>query len=191
MSQSDIKIIKQVKDGDVAAFATLVSRYEHLAFTLALSITKNKEDAEEVAQDSFVKAYKNLSSFKGKSKFSTWLYQIIHNTALSKVRVKKQLTHPIDSNIEDRSIHLSESENNKLERLDRKKILKKAISKLNDDEGFIVILYYYQELSIEEITTATNYTASNVKVKLHRARKNLQEQLQIIMQGEAKTLIQN
>ena len=191
MSQSDNKIIKQIKGGDVAAYATLVSKYQNMAFTLALSITKNREDAEEVAQDAFVKAYKNLALFKGKSKFSTWLYQIVHNTALSKIRIKKHHTHPIDNHLEDRNIKLSESENRNLERLDKKRILKEAIKKLNEDEGFIIILYYYQELNIEEIAIATGYSESNVKVKLFRARKNLYEKLQIIMEGEAKTLIQN
>ncbi|MCW3806022.1 RNA polymerase sigma factor [Plebeiibacterium marinum] len=191
MSQSDNKIIKQIKGGDVAAYATLVSKYQNMAFTLALSITKNREDAEEVAQDAFVKAYKNLASFKGKSKFSTWLYQIVHNTALSKIRIKKHHTHPIDNLLEDRNIKLSESENRNLERLDKKRILKEAIKKLNEDEGFIIILYYYQELNIEEIAIATGYSESNVKVKLFRARKNLYEKLQIIMEGEARTLIQN
>ena len=84
MSDSDKKIIGQVIKGDVSAYALLVNKYQSMAFTLALSITKNREDAEEVAQDAFVKAYNNLNTFKGKSKFSTWLYQIIYRTALSK-----------------------------------------------------------------------------------------------------------
>ncbi len=190
MNHSDKKIITQIKKGDISAYASLVNRYQNMAFTLALSITKNKEDAEEVAQDAFVKAYKKLDTFKGKSKFSTWLYQIIYRTALSKIRNKKDIWVSTDEN-EKRNINFGSYEQDYLERLDKKKILKLALNKLNEDEGFLLILYYYQELSIDEICSLTEYTESNVKVKLHRARKNLYSHLQLLMNGEAKSLIQN
>ncbi len=190
MNYSDKKIINQIKKGDISAYASLVNRYQNMAFTLAYSITKNKEDAEEVAQDAFVKAYKKLDTFKGKSKFSTWLYQIIYRTALSKLRIRKENWLSTDEN-EDRNINFGTYEQDYLERLDKKKILKLAINKLNEDEGFLLVLYYYQELSIDEICDLTDYTESNVKVKLYRARKKLYHNLQVIMNGEAKTLIQN
>ncbi len=190
MNHSDKKKISQIRKGDIAAYASLVQRYQSMAFSLAHSITKNKEDAEEVAQDAFVKAYKKLDSFKGNSKFSTWLYQIVYRTALSKIRIKKEPTHSMNDN-EDRNINYGTYEQNNLERLDKKKMLKLALGKLNEDEGFLLVLYYYQELSIDEISSVTDYTVSNVKVKLHRARKNLHSQLQLLMNGEAKSLIQN
>ncbi len=191
MANSDFKIINLVKQGDISAYATLVNKYQHMAYTLALSITKNREDAEEVAQDAFVKAYTKLESFKGKSKFSTWLYQIVYRTALSKTRLKKHNTQSLDEKPENRVMQLSTSEDHNLERRDKKKLLKIAINQLNEDEGFLLILYYYQELSIEEIALLTDHSESNVKVKLFRARKNLHDQLQRIMNGEAKILIQN
>ncbi len=187
-SQGDNIILKQIKQGDVSAYALLVERYKNMAYTLALSIIKNSEDAEEIAQDAFVKAYKNLGSFKGKSKFSTWLYQIVFNTALSKKRIKKQQWQSIDEkNVGGEGLIEFQSDN--LERIDRKKIINIAIKKLKEDEAFLLILYYYQELNIDELADATGYSQSNVKVKLHRARKNLYEQLQIIMNGQAKSLI--
>ncbi|MGQ1784433.1 MULTISPECIES: RNA polymerase sigma factor [unclassified Saccharicrinis] len=188
-SQGDKIILKQIQQGDVSAYAILVDRYRNLAYSLAVSITKNNEDAEEVAQDAFVKAYKNLRSFKGKSKFSTWLYQIVYRTALSKMRIKKQQWQSLDEN-EVKSEKLSENQPESLERLDRKKIIKTAISRLKEDEGFLLILYYYQELNIEELAELTGYSVSNVKVKLHRARKNMYEQLQTMMNGRAMSLIQ-
>ncbi len=190
MNHSDKKIITQVRKGDIAAYASLVKRYQNMAYSLAHSITKNKEDAEEVAQDAFVKAYKKLDTFKGNSKFSTWLYQIVYRTALSKIRLKKDIYKPTNKE-EDRNINYGTYEQNHLERLDKKKMLKLALSRLNEDEGFLLVLYYYQELNIEEISSLTDYSVSNVKVKLHRARKNLYSQLQILMNGEAKSLIQN
>ncbi len=182
-------IIKQVNQGDVAAYAILVKRYQQMAYTLALSITKNKEDAEEVAQDAFVKAYKNLSTFKGKSKFSTWLYQIVYRTALSKIRIQKHHTQEIDDKVMNNDL-LKENQPNNLEQLDRKLIIRVAIDQLKEDESFLLILYYYEELTVDEIADSTGLSESNVKVKLHRARKNMHDQLQTMLNGKAKTLIQ-
>jgi len=190
MSDSDKKIIGQVIKGDVSAYALLVNKYQSMAFTLALSITKNREDAEEVAQDAFVKAYNNLNTFKGKSKFSTWLYQIIYRTALSKIRINKPIHNSI-SEKEDKNPNLAYDSSEPMERSDRKTILKKAINYLSEDEGFLIILYYYQEQTIEEIAETTQLTVSNVKVKLFRARKNLHDVLQRLMNGQAISLIQN
>jgi len=188
-SKEDNLLIEEIKSGKVEAYSALVDKYKRMAYTLALSITKNSEDAEEVAQDAFVKAYKNLNTFEGKSKFSTWLYQIIYRTALSKVRIKKQFNQNIDD-LNEIDIKLDSYQIDHLERFDKKKIIKIAISKLKEDEAFILVLYYYQELSIEEISKTTELSTSNVKVKLHRARKNMLAILQKLMNGKAQSLIQ-
>ncbi len=188
MSNNDKKIIQLVKKGDVSSFSILVERYQDMAFTLALSILKNREDAEEVAQDAFVKAYKNLGSFKGKSKFSTWFYQIVYRTSLSKLRVAKHRYESID-NLSSKQGDPDSFEQNKIDRLDKKKMLKAAINQLKEDEGFLVILYYYQELNIEEIAQCTDFSVSNIKVKLFRARKNLYNIMQKLMDGKAEELM--
>ncbi|WP_068472740.1 RNA polymerase sigma factor [Saccharicrinis aurantiacus] len=187
--KEDNLLIEEIKSGKVEAYSALVDKYKRMAYTLALSITKHSEDAEEVAQDAFVKAYKNLNTFKGKSKFSTWLYQIIYRTALSKVRIKKHFNQNIDD-LNEIDINLDSYQIDHLERFDKKKIIKIAISKLKEDEAFILVLYYYQELSIEEISKTTELSSSNVKVKLHRARKNMLAILQKLMNGKAQSLIQ-
>ncbi len=187
---NDHIILKQVKQGDVTAYAKLVEKYQNMAYTLALSITKNNEDAEEVAQDAFLKAFKKINTFKGKSKFSTWLYQIIYRTALSKVRIKKHIHQPINED-HDKNINLPIYENSHLEDDDKKKWLTIAISQLKEEEAFLLILYYYKELSIEELVETTSLSESNVKVKLHRARKSLYLKLQKLMDGKAKSLIEN
>src|SRR5215510_14691733 len=94
--QNDNEIISQVLNGDHQAYAQLVNRYQSYVFTLALRFTKNREDAEEVAQDIFVKAYRALADFKGNSKFSTWLYTIVNNTCITFLRKKKLQTHSLD-----------------------------------------------------------------------------------------------
>src|SRR5262245_50933268 len=94
--QNDNEIISRVLNGDQQAYAELVTRYQNYVFTLALRFTKNREDAEEVAQDIFVKAYRALADFKGSSKFSTWLYTIVNNTCITFLRKKKLDTHSLD-----------------------------------------------------------------------------------------------
>src|SRR5205823_9803266 len=93
---SDSEIISLVLKGDHNAYALLVERYKSYVFTLTLRFTKNREDAEEVAQDIFVKAYRSLSDFRGTAKFSTWLYTIVYTTSITFLRKKKLSTTSID-----------------------------------------------------------------------------------------------
>lgn len=88
MTTNDQHYINLIIDGDTNAFAVLVNRYKDLVFTLALRMLKNREEAEEVSQDAFIKAYKSLNKFKGDSKFSTWIYKITYNTSLDRIKKK-------------------------------------------------------------------------------------------------------
>jgi RNA polymerase sigma-70 factor (ECF subfamily) len=188
--KSDQHIIKQVILGDATAFAHIIDKYERMVYTLAVNIVKNKEEAEEVAQDAFYKAYKNLKSFKGEADFSTWLYRIVHNTAISKLRGRKQATADI-SEIENKMSEHNFFENNihRLEINEKKKILKQALMQLKEDDAFVLILYYYKELSVEEISQTTGLSASNVKVKLHRGRKQMQLVLSKLLKEELNTFV--
>jgi len=94
---NDNEIISKVLAGDHPAYAGLVNRYQNYVFTLALRIVKNREDAEEVAQDVFIKAYKYLADFRGASKFTTWLYTIVNNTCISFLRKKKLNMYSLDN----------------------------------------------------------------------------------------------
>src|SRR6201985_177235 len=93
---SDIDLIEQTLAGNQSAYADLVKRHQRYVFTLALRFAKNREDAEEIAQDCFVKAYRALASFNGESKFSTWLYSIVYTTAMTHLRKKRVDTTSID-----------------------------------------------------------------------------------------------
>src|SRR5882672_3320260 len=93
---NDIEIIGKVLSGDQQAYALLVNRYQSYVFTLALRFTKNREDAEEVSQDIFIKAYRALADFRSASKFSTWLYTIVNNTCITFLRKRKLETHSLD-----------------------------------------------------------------------------------------------
>ncbi|MFN8258207.1 MAG: sigma-70 family RNA polymerase sigma factor [Bacteroidales bacterium] len=180
----EIRIIEQVKQGDLLAFRLLVDKYKTMAFHIALQVVRNTEDAEEIAQDAFLKSYQSISKFKGESKFSTWLYKIVYNLAISKTRKKRiEISNIDETEISDFEIAAAYEEYSHLEKEERILQLDQAIKKLKEDESLIISLFYINENSVEEISEITNLGISNVKVKLHRARKKLFQLL-----GEFKTI---
>jgi RNA polymerase sigma-70 factor (ECF subfamily) len=187
--QNDLIIIQNVLAGDRQAYATLVNTYKDMAVILAHTILLNREDAEEAAQDAFVKAYSSLRSFKAASKFSTWLYRIIVNTALNKKKLKKH--YPI-AITEALSNELPAEISNTLATnisTEHKKHIQLAITSLNDNERICITLYYLNELSVEEINELTGITTSNIKVLLYRGRKNLYTALHNHLKSEITNLI--
>lgn len=189
-NNQDKKIIEQVLRGDVAAFSLIVEQYKKMVFTLALNILKNREDAEEATQDTFFKAYQSLAGFKGESSVSTWLYRIVYHTSISMLRKRKETTVDLEG-LERMPTSISTQPQNgqRLEIQDRKRMLKDALMQLEEDDAFIVLLFYYKEQSVEEIATITSLSVSNVKVKLHRSRKKLQEILSVTMKTEMDSLL--
>lgn len=160
--------------GDVQAFAILVDRYKYMVFTLAMKIVKHTEEAEEVSQDVFMKVFRVLNTFKGDSKFSTWLYKIAYYRSLDYLKKqKRQLnTSSIDA---DTEYHLTsiESALDQLEDQERKKSIKKAIGKLPEDDAVVITLHYFEALSLKEIGEVMGIEANTVKVRLFRSRKRL------------------
>jgi RNA polymerase sigma-70 factor (ECF subfamily) len=175
--QQDADIIHRVLQGDRSAYALLVDRYRHLVYTLALRMLNNTEDAEEAAQDVFIKAYHALRSYNGNGKFSTWLYTITRNTCISRSRSSKQPVLPQEEEKLARLAGHDESHNLQQEQAGRKKILAKAIDMLAADEAEIITLYYIQEQTVDELSKILGLSVSNIKVKLYRARKKLKEVL--------------
>ena len=184
-------IIAKVKEGDVSAFNVLIDEYKAMAFTLAMKLMKTREDAEEVTQDAFLKAYKKINQFEGKSKFSTWLYTIVYNTALTKLRKKKIPINDSDFNQEDNSSTYSESGNEwrKLQREERSSYIKQALDKLSKEDQIVITLFYLNEQSLQEICEATEWELSNVKVRLFRARKRLLKALELLLDQEVRELL--
>jgi len=172
--EDELIIVEQVKQGDLLAFRLLVDMHKTLAFNIAHQIVRNREDAEEIAQDAFLKAYQSIHTFKGESKFSTWFYRIVFNLAVSKTRKKKIETTNIDDvQISDKEISEAFEAFNALEKEDREQQLRRAMDNLKEEEALIITLFYMNENSVEEISGITAYSIPNVKVKLHRARKKL------------------
>jgi len=166
--------IAKVLKGETNAFSFLVEKYKDMVFTLAIKVTRNREEAEEVSQDSFIKAFKSLKSFKGDSKFSTWLYKIAYNNCMDRVKknARRYNTSGIDEVVENR-IQSSDNTMQIIERKERAVLMEECLQELPEDERTIIWLFYYKELNLKELIEVTSYSEANIKVKLHRARKKL------------------
>ncbi|MBL7740536.1 MAG: RNA polymerase sigma factor [Chitinophagaceae bacterium] len=178
--QNDNEIISLVLRGDQQAYATLVNRYQNYVFTLSLRFTKNREDAEEVSQDIFIKAYKALADFKGNSKFSTWLYTIVNNTCITFLRKKKLDTHSLDK---EGVFEVADSQDsgfraNLVEQKSKVAMVNHAINMLSPDDAEIITLFYKSEQSLEEIAQILGLETNTAKVRLHRARTRLKEKME-------------
>ena len=183
--QEDNFYIKKVLKGNLASYAILVEKHKSLAFTLALRISKNREDAEEIAQDAFLKAYNSLDTFKQESKFSTWLFKIVYNTALSRFRKKQLDSMSMEETLVSETYQEVDDDSLKvLHHKERKKIISEALTKLKDDESVVMTLFYLSENSTKEIEEITGFTKSNIKILLHRGRKKLLIELKKILKQE-------
>jgi len=179
-----------VLKGDQQVFAELVSRYQNYVFTLAMRFTENREDAEEVSQDVFVKAYRSLADFRGDSKFSTWLYTIARTSSITFLRKKKLETVSIDN--EKTAVQLENRESsfsaNTIEQKSRIKMVNEAIQLLSADDAQIITLFYKAEQSLEEMGKILGMEPNTVKVKLHRARGRLKEKMEKHFSNEIREL---
>ncbi|HEY6975586.1 MAG TPA: sigma-70 family RNA polymerase sigma factor [Chitinophagaceae bacterium] len=186
----DNEIISKVLQGDQQFFAELVNRYRHFVFTIALRYTVNREDAEEIAQDVFVKAYRSLADFRRDSKFSTWLYAITTNTCITFLRKRKIVTYSLDN---EKIFEFANStgviNGKEAEHKSKAGLMNKAIRLLNADDATIITLFYKGEQSLEEIGQIMGITSNTAKVKLHRARRRLKEKLETHFAGELKNIL--
>ena len=187
---NDNELISKVIGGDQQAYAALVSRYQNYVFTLALRFTKNREDAEEVSQDIFIKAYRALADFKGASKFSTWLYTIVNTTCISFLRKKKLEVHSLDN---EKVFEVADSQDsgmraNLVEQKSRVSMVNNAIKMLSADDAAVITLFYKGEQTLEEIAQILGIETNTAKVRLHRARTRLKEKMETHFAQEVKDL---
>jgi len=187
--KGDSFYIEKVLSGDHKSFAYLIDKHKDLVYTIAMRIVRNREDAEEVAQDVFLKAFQSLNTFKKESKFSTWLYRIVYNTSISRIRKKKLETSGIDQQlIQNYTLDEIFENINAIDKNEQKIILKHLFDKLNPEESTLITLFYYKEMSTDEIAEVSNLSQSNVKVKLFRIRNKMHNELQRILSQERKEL---
>lgn len=181
---SDSQLVKAVKIGDKEAFGELVSRYESRIYRLARRMTPTDQDAEDVVQDAFIKAYRSLGDFRERSKFSTWLYRITVNLSLMRLRRKRPEAVSIDQKISteegEMAIEFEDQSPDPLKGLiekERSKILDLAIDSLSPSYRAVFVLRHVEGLSTEETARILKTSIAAVKSKLHRARVALQKKL--------------
>lgn len=189
-NKADEYYIREILKGDSGSFSQLVEKYQHLAFTLSLKILNQREDAEDAAQEAFIKAYNSLRYFNGRSTFRTWFFRIVYNTAIIKLRSNKKAELKIeDTRITESQLSGTESAMNQFNTEDRLKYLKFGLEKLEPDEQALLNLYYFDDFSMEEVAKITGLTVSNVKVKIHRSRKRLLKELTLILKDEIISIL--
>lgn len=173
---SDNEIIASILRGNRRDFSLLIDRYKDKSFALINRILKNKSDSEEVLQDVFLKVFYSLDKFKYESKFSTWLYRIAFNTAITKVNSKTRIREIQLESLDDYEnliagdIELNLAENSS-------EFVYKMLDKLPIRNALVLILFHVDRLSLSEISEVLNISIVNVKVLLHRSRNLLRDML--------------
>ena len=173
-NQDELNYIERILAGETNLFSYFVNSYSNSIYSLIVRIVQTNEDAEELTQDSFLKAFKKLDTFKGDCSFSTWLFRIAYNTAISATRKRKMEFPMVDEammeSVPDEAIEtFFEGDENEI----RLQKLEEAITKLNVEEKTLITLFYTEDKSVAELARVLDLTPENVKVKLHRVRKKL------------------
>jgi RNA polymerase sigma-70 factor (ECF subfamily) len=190
---SEQELIDRILHGEQRLFAVLVNRYQDMAFTLAFRLTGNREDAEELAQSAFVKAYTNLAGFRGQCRFSTWLYTIVQSLGLSFLRKKSietlSLSHlsveaKVASHADDAMIYAMENQS-------KKAVLQQAIAQLSHEDAAVLSLFYQAEQNLDEMGQILGIAANTAKVRLHRARTRLRKVLEKHFAPEVENMLNN
>lgn len=186
-----LEALKRVKTGNQEAFRLIIREYKSPAYSIAFRILRNAEDAEEVVQDAFFKAYKKIHQFKGDSKFASWFLKIVYNQALTRVKKKHinavEINEEIDTHAKPNNFDLDGW--SMVLQEEREKYVRQAINKLPDDDALVLSLYYMSGNSIPEICEITGWSLSSTKVKLYRARQKVYASLFSILKFEMKSLI--
>ncbi len=179
--------IERVVSGDTNAFRFIINHYKQMVFSVAMQIVRDNHLAEDAAQETFLKAYKNIRKFKGKSQFSTWLYRIAVNESLALCKqswakdapnLQSEAYEPPENLVEDL-----------LEVSERKLIINQALLQLKPKESLVLQLFYLQEQSVAEVAKIIGIKKEHVKVLLHRARKNFYEVLSKQFANELSVLL--
>lgn len=183
---SDIEIIERILKGNANAYTLLVDKYKKYVFTIAYRYTKNREDAEDVSQEIFIKIYKHLGSYKGEAKFSTWIYTIITTSCISFLRKKKILIATTeDYELENAQVDIHSNVTNKnIEEREKFNHLQNAIKLLEEEDALILTLFYQFDSSIQDLASILKIEPNNAKVKLHRARLKLKQKIELHFRNE-------
>ncbi len=171
--EEEQKIIERIKKGETSLYESLVNQHSPKIIAVIRGVVGNNEEAEELAQDVFVKAFFSLDKFRGDSSFATWLFRIAYNLAISQTRKKRLSFVEIDKIASTSFLSDNQEESEAFEREKRYILLTRMLNEINPEDRFLLLLFYYQEKSIKEIAEITGKGESNIKVTLHRIKKRL------------------
>jgi RNA polymerase sigma factor (sigma-70 family) len=177
--------LDKILNGDPASYAFLVNKYKDMVYSIAIKILRDADDAQDLAQECFITAYQQLHKYQGRAKFSTWLYTIVYRAAVTQLRQNKLDTTFIGDSVNE----VSDSANNQFDQLQSKQEgqqVRIAIDKLPQTEALLVTLYYINDLPIKEIQEITDLSKANIKIKLFRARKKLENELAFLLDDKMK-----
>jgi RNA polymerase sigma-70 factor (ECF subfamily) len=176
-AKSDIsdepELIRQIVEGQKDLYRLLISRYQRTVHSMGLSFFKNAEDAADFTQDVFFKAYQNLSSFRGKSRFSTWLYRVAYNTAVNGITRRKEYR-----SLAEEDLRAEETPEQLALKSAAKEAVLKAVGELPEKYRVCVDLFFFYGRSIKEIEVITGFPENTIKSHVFRAKKLLRERLE-------------
>ena len=174
LTNKEQELISEIHAGNTRAFSDLVDDYKNLVFTLAIRMLGNREEAEEVSQDVFIKVYKSLPNFKGDSKISTWIYRIAYNTCLDRIKkIKKKRMHTDLDHIDQIAYADLDTAFDKMVQAERSQMIDRCLSKLSAEDAGVLTLFYLEEKNLQEMEETTKLPINTLKVRLFRARKRL------------------
>ena len=183
MLHNEKELIERITRGEIELFAHIAEHYAQAVHTLVVRIVGSREDAEELTQDVFVRVFEHLRFFNFNSSFSTWLYRIAYNHAISFARHKRQPLYVIDENrlrkVGDDEVEQMEATADNEQQIEA---LSRAINRLDAEERALITLFYYEQRPIGECAEIMSQSQSNIKVRLHRIRKKLY----ILIQNETE-----
>lgn len=185
MEVLDTRLVKLARKGDHRAFAEIVSLYKDKLYHLACRMTGNRQEAEDVVQDTFLRVFKNLDSFDENQKFSTWIYRIATNQCIDRLRKKRKVYSldaetsdhegidgyamlPCDDRTPESELLLSETQ----------RLIQQAMETLPPKYKSVMILRYMQDLSLQEISEVLDMPVTTVKTRVHRGREFLRKRLE-------------
>jgi len=179
---NDQVIVSQIVSGQKDLFRLLVRQHEKAVYGMGLSFFRNPEDASDFAQEVFLKAYRSLSRFEGRSRFSTWLYKIAYNTALNEVNRRKEY-HSLAEEDTDKLINHGETPEWQALRNAAKESIRRAVNELPERFRICVDLFFFYDRSYQEIETITGIPLNTVKSHVYRAKIILREKLELLSEN--------
>jgi RNA polymerase sigma-70 factor (ECF subfamily) len=184
--QEDNAIIAEIRAGDKEVYRQLVERYQQRVFQTCMGFVHNEDDAADLSQDIFIRAYEKLSSFKGEALFSTWLYRMTSNMAINFIRKRKLRSYfqRMDDDRTSVEIKSGESADAHVLRTEQKKLLKKALEKLTTSQHKAFVLSYYQDLSNQELADVMGLSLKAAESLLYRSRLRMQTTLKQLVKFE-------